>query len=116
MMVADWLIGTGARAGSLGMVGRKPTSLEKHKDWRRRGPDVRLAPRALLALLALAAALLAGCSGGAETKYALSGAFKASRADHDLQDLAATAEPYGGDTAIMESFPEQFSIRGIDAR
>lgn len=64
-------------------------------------------------LLLVLAALLSGCSGDA-VSYRLSGAFTAERTQADLDDFSATVAPYSDDVAIMESFPEQFSIRGLD--
>lgn len=70
----------------------------------------------VIALAALTLAALAGCGSGAPAEYRVGGAFKSSRTAHDFDDLRATAAPYGGDVAILESFPEQFGITGLDSR
>lgn len=64
------------------------------------------------ALLALA---LAGCGTPAADgpTFRLGGAFTEQRTDADLQDFQRTVRPYSDDVLLMESFPEQFSIRGI---
>lgn len=61
-----------------------------------------------------AAILLAGCaSPAAGPTFALSGAFTPERTQQDLDEFHAIVAPYSDDVAILESFPEQFSIRGI---
>lgn len=66
------------------------------------------------ALVLLAALVLAGCSGDA-VSYRLGGSFTQTRTAADMDDFQATVAPYSDDVAIMESFPEQFSIRDLDA-
>lgn len=65
--------------------------------------------------LAVAAVLLAaGCaSPGDSPSFQLSGSFTVDRTQADLDEFQALAEPYSDDVAILESFPEQFVIRGI---
>jgi hypothetical protein len=65
-------------------------------------------------LAAVAALLLSGCGSPDESAtFQLSGSFTADRTQEDLDEFHAIVEPYSDDVAIMESFPEQFSIRGI---
>ncbi len=83
---------------------------------------IRTRPRALprgpgigsLLILALA---LAGCLSSTPdvAEAGIRGAFTPERTSQDLQDFDSTARAHGArDIAIMESFPEQFSIT-IDA-
>lgn len=58
--------------------------------------------------------LLSGCAApDPSPTFSLSGSFTADRTQGDLDEFAAIVDPYSDDVAIMESFPEQFSIRGI---
>lgn len=47
--------------------------------------------------------------------YALAGAFDANRTEEDLRDFDTTVQEYTDDYVLMESFPEQFRIHGLDA-
>lgn len=69
----------------------------------------------LLVLVAAGTLLLSGC-GTPESgpSFQLSGAFTADRTQEDLDEFDAIVRPYSDDIAIMESFPEQFAIRGIE--
>jgi hypothetical protein len=68
--------------------------------------------RALLASALVTA--VAGCASPDESEtFQLSGSFTADRTQEDLDEFDAIVAPYSDDVAIMESFPEQFSIRGI---
>ena len=65
-------------------------------------------------LLAALLIVLPGCANPDESEtFQLSGSFTQDRTQEDLADFNAVVEPYSDDVAIMESFPEQFSIRGI---
>ena len=66
------------------------------------------------AFLVLTLLLFAGCATPDEgTKFRLSGSFTAERIQADLDEFHAIVRPYSDDVAILESFPEPFSIRGI---
>lgn len=73
--------------------------------------------RGVLVRVALAGAVfvvLAGCASPDESEtFRLSGSFTGDRTQEDLDEFEAIVEPYSHDVAILESFPEQFSIRGI---
>lgn len=62
-------------------------------------------------LLMLVVAGLAGCA--QDPTYWLGGAFSSERTEADLQDFDATAGRYSDDIAILESFPEQFSVGSL---
>lgn len=63
---------------------------------------------------ALVLLLLAGCAApDDETTFALSGSFTAEFDSADRADFQATVAPYADDVLFLESFPEQFSVRGI---
>ncbi len=66
--------------------------------------------RFIVATLLLAS--LVGCVDSEDT-YRISGSFTADRADEDIQALVDKGRGLGGDTAIMESFPEQFTVRAF---
>lgn len=72
-------------------------------------------PRVLRALLASTLVVaVAGCASPDDSEtFQLSGSFTADRTQQDLDGFDALVAPYSDDVAIMESFPEQFSIRGI---
>ena len=77
-------------------------------------------PRRFLMRVVLAPALVAalvaaaGCASPDESEsFQLSGSFTADRTQEDLDEFDAIVAPYSDDVAILESFPEQFSIRGI---
>lgn len=71
----------------------------------------RIAP--LLGLLTVVA--LAGCSQSvAGPSFRLSGAFSEDFGPDDRADFLRTVQPYSDDAAFMESFPEQFAVRGIE--
>ena len=63
--------------------------------------------RVLLVLVALA---LAGCTSESDS-YRLGGAFTADRTSEDMAEFGRITAEYSDDVAIMESFPEQFSIK-----
>lgn len=68
-----------------------------------------------LVLGLLVALALAGCSTSTSgPSFRLSGAFTEDRTEQDLQEFDRIVAPYSDDVLIMESFPEQFSIRGIE--
>lgn len=69
--------------------------------------------RFVAALSVLLVIGLAGCAGDA-VSFQVGGSFRQDRADSDLDDLRATAAPYSDDVLVMESFPEQFNVRGLD--
>lgn len=45
----------------------------------------------------------------------LSGAFKEEASQADLAEAQRLSKAEGGDMAILESFPMQFSVKGLDA-
>lgn len=60
-------------------------------------------------------AFLAGCaSPDSGPTFALSGSFTAEFDSADRADFNAVVAPYSDDVLFLESFPEQFSIRGIE--
>lgn len=84
-----------------------------------RGKDVEAQARCpvvrsalLLAALVLA---LGGCASPDDgPTFSLSGSFTAEFDEADRAEFNAIVAPYSDDVAFLESFPEQFSIRGIE--
>lgn len=73
------------------------------------------APGAAPALaLALASTLLAGCGGPGPT-YLISGVFEPDATPEDIDDLQARLAVHGATAQIMESYPLQYQIRGLNA-
>lgn len=69
--------------------------------------------RAVLPLVVLGL-LAAGCATpDAGPTFALGGSFTSAFDSADRADFNAVVAPYSDDVAFLESFPEQFSIRGI---
>lgn len=64
----------------------------------------------IVAILALL--MLAGCTDAED--YKMGGAFTSDRSQADLEEFNQLVGQYSDDVAIMESFPEQFSIRGMN--
>ncbi len=75
--------------------------------------DASNAPRLLI--LPLLAMLLAGCGDDPGPNYVISGVFERSTTQADLDDFQARLAPHGASAQIMESFPMQYQIRGLDA-
>lgn len=71
---------------------------------------------ALAAAATVLALALAGCgTPAAGPSFMLSGAFTADRTQQDLDEFQAIVRPYSDEApTIMESFPEQFVIHGIE--
>ncbi len=68
----------------------------------------------LAALAVVLGVLLAGCgTPAAGPSFRLSGTFTQDRTQADLDEFNGIAARYSDDVAILESFPEQFAIRGI---
>lgn len=66
-----------------------------------------------LAVVLLAGASLAGCTGDA-VPYRLDGVFEAPRTAADDEDFQATVGRFSGDVAIKDSIPEGFAVRSLD--
>lgn len=66
-----------------------------------------------VASVTFALLVLSGCAG--EADYTLAGAFTVDRSDADIADFQTHVERHGGTSVLMESFPEQFRVSGLDA-
>lgn len=67
-----------------------------------------------ITLVVAIAVLAAGCASPSDSpSFQLMGSFTADRTQGDLDEFHGLVAPYSDDVAIMESFPEQFAIRGI---